>query len=288
LPDGPPPLPLPREEGSSHSSSGVVNESSGRPGFAVSEFNLGDVRWGEVLPFELGFVNKSDRRIEIVRVTANCDCTFVDYPSDATLEAGERVFLTGYVDAGRNPGSRTRMIDVELADGSISRAGLRYSVTGTYTIQPELVDFGCVSADDEIETDIRIEFFEPGVRLDGAPLADANWITCEVTVDEPTNAILVARVHVVHLVPGLNTARIVVNTTDPVRPNTALLAKAILRSNITDATSHALLGADVVGTGEIELRNVAGARTREASSLDIHVADGRSASILVSILPEEH
>ncbi|HMQ16044.1 MAG TPA: DUF1573 domain-containing protein [Phycisphaerae bacterium] len=220
----PPPQAPPQKHGT-HASTWIA-------GFVTPEVDLGDLLWGEVVPFELVFANRSERPIEIVRASANCDCTVLDPPAGEPLRAGTQMSLTGYLETGRKPGNRTRAVTVELADGAVHFAKLNYRVLGTFSTNPEVLDFGVVVVDAAEAGAMELAFsFEstatPPIEVSDNVAVDSDWLESRLVDRSEKGARFLASLRVSRLDPGLNTARIRVNTNDPVMPNVVVLAKAV-------------------------------------------------------------
>lgn len=140
--------------------------------------------------------------------------------------------LTGYLETGRKPGNRTRAVTVELADGAVHFAKLNYRVLGTFSTNPEVLDFGVVVVDAAEAGAMELAFsFEstatPPIEVSDNVAVDSDWLESRLVDRSEKGARFLASLRVSRLDPGLNTARIRVNTNDPVMPNVVVLAKAV-------------------------------------------------------------
>jgi hypothetical protein len=126
-------------------------------------------------------------------------------------------------------------------------ATLRVQVVGTWSIEPDVVDFGAINIHDaeRSTTSSMLEFTSSSDRLAGAPVVRAAWLDCEYGERNGDQEPILLRLHPDRLAPGLNTTTVVIATTSKAKPNGSIFVRAVAVQELYASPQRLILaGAD--------------------------------------------
>jgi len=213
------------------SSESLASAAGGTVGFEPASVDLGDQLWNTSVPFELNFVNRSERAVKIAGVVTGCGCTVVDLPPEGqrTVPPGGSLTLLALLRTEKTPGQRQYGIDLHLANGEVCSVLATVNVYGTYTLLPEVLDFGRVPVTPDVESGPEQELvFESATdEVVGEPLAEAKWLECRRVSTVGSRTVMVVRLRPAELDFGLNVATVCVQTSSPVRPQACVRVQAV-------------------------------------------------------------
>jgi len=249
-------------------------------GFEPASVDLGDQLWNTSVPFELTFVNRSERPVEIATVLTGCGCTVVDLPpaGQRTVEPGGSRTLLALLRTETTPGRRQYGIDLHLVSGEMCSAIATVNICGTYTLVPEVLDFGRVPVMPETEGGPERELvFESATdEVVGAPVTEARWLECRRVSTAGSRTVMVVRLRPAELEFGLNAATVCVRTSSPVRPEACVRVQAVGMRPLTAVPEQVYL--PVGGAATVRFLDAAGRAVR------ITAVDGGGPDLRVVIL----
>jgi hypothetical protein len=203
---------------------------AGYVGFQPPSLQLGDHLWDTVLPLELAFVNDGPAAVVIQSITSTCDCVVFDGETyeGQSVESGSVLAVPLTLHTGLYPGLKRRMVKLVGASGSEYTAELFVNVHGTWSLEPDTLDFGEVLLGDPTTGDAEqtLTFVSQVDELVGEPQANAPWLCCFAAHRDANTTEILVRVLKAQLPPGVSTANIVFETTSVVRPDTAVYVRA--------------------------------------------------------------
>ncbi|MBU0640277.1 MAG: DUF1573 domain-containing protein [Planctomycetes bacterium] len=159
-----------------------VSQNAAEPsfvGFEPAEIDLGDHMWGEVVPFCLTLANRSSVAVVVDSVRSSCGCAVIETDGlhGQMVEAGDIISLEGTLDTETNPGFKRRRIELGDAAGRTYCAILAVNVRGTWTVSPDMLDFGDVDVTEagaEAPAEL-LSFVSDSDSMVGEPLTKASW-----------------------------------------------------------------------------------------------------------------
>jgi len=152
------------------------------------------------------------------------------------------------------------------------------NICGTYTLVPEVLDFGRVPVMPETEGGPERELvFESATdEVVGAPVTEARWLECRRVSTVGARTVLVVRLRPAELEFGLNAATVCVRTSSPVRPNACVRVQAVGMRPLTAVPEQVYL--PVGGAATVRFLDAAGRAVR------ITAVDGGGPDLRVVIL----
>ncbi len=197
-------------------------------GFEPAELDLGAYPWGEVVPFDLTFVNRTDTPVTLADGSSSCGCTLLNKGQfvGATVGAGESLIIDSTMDMQLIPGSFARQVKLVGDAGQTWSCIVRVQVFPSWSLEPDVLDFGEVVIEPAQQPVERVLTFEadPDELMDvNAPSVD--WLSVQRTDRAGTTELLVRMLP--ELLPaGAQSAEATVTTTSVVRPTGSVFLKA--------------------------------------------------------------
>ncbi|MFQ5806824.1 MAG: DUF1573 domain-containing protein [Phycisphaerae bacterium] len=248
---------------------------AGYVGFEPGRVDLGDHLWGTVLPLELTFVNEGLGPVVIESVTSTCDCVVFDEETyhGQSVEPDGLLVLPMRLDTGLYPGLKHRIVKVVGASGGEYTAELFVNVHGTWSLEPDTLDFAEVLLGDPSAPDAEqtLTFVSETDELVGNPEVNVPWLRCFAAQRDTDTTEILVRVMKDELAPGVSTPNIVFRTTSSVRPDTAVYVRVNAMPALVGTPSNVfLVGGEAkrVRFADRDARPVCLVRA-EASSADI-------------------
>jgi hypothetical protein len=200
-------------------------------GFEPAEIDLGEQPWGEVIPVEFTFVNLGTEHV-VIESLESC-CGFAIVPENErewegrVVEPSETVALLANLHTQTRTGPRTRSITAVSDSGERYTARVEVDVQGTWSIEPDTLDFGNVYLDGESEPDpLLVTFASQSDVFLGVEVPDAPWLDCLVAERGEGVTELLFPMNRRELAPGVSTASVVVKTDNPVKPAGVVYVRA--------------------------------------------------------------
>ena len=239
---------------------------AGFVGLEPREIDLGDQLWGQSIPLEFLFVNESRLPVSIGSIESSCGCLVID--SDAwngrVVQPGELVSMDVMLDTENNPGAKVRRLDLTLDSGERYSARIVVNVYGTWSVAPNVLDFGEVTIDGAADDQARLTVFqsESDELLDVAA-PEMPWLQWRTAPRGPGRVDILLGVLRAELPPGQNSASLVVRTSSTIKPTGVVFVKARGVHELTMSPRNVFL----VGAAaqRIEFFDRSGKRTRIVS-----------------------
>jgi len=204
----------------------------GYVGFEPAEIDLGDVPWARTIPFRLVLVNRAKESFTVVSAQSTCDCTVIDQRSyeGRIVNAGDSLPIDLTIDTQKNPGRKLRRVEVTASTGRTYSASVMLNVVGTWSVQPDTIDFGDVLLDGSEAPEDRLAAYDsPADELLEVSAPGVAWLECYAAPrgeGEAQAHEILFRVLKERLPPGSNNATIVVRTSNTIKSTAAIYVKA--------------------------------------------------------------
>lgn len=264
------------------------------------------------------FTNGGPHEVTINEVGSACGCTAVDseYYRGLVVAPGETIpidfdFRTGSINT-----KKSATIHVTLTSGTTAAAEIEAAVVGSWSIDPDDIDFGDVVLDSGsmVSPSMTVVFRSTVDRLTGIDIsaAGAPWLEYVSSAPEEGVWVLVFSVNPSRLPPGVNTALVTLRTTSEKKPTGFLSAQVRGRPLLNPSFEHVgLVGmeaalvrfmdawgapvritavqsrnkdiaATVVSESSVELRNLSGKRLPQIEMVTVHGEGGATCVLTVS------
>src|SRR5207247_362181 len=118
-------------------------------GFTPAVVDLGEQKWGSVIPFQIFFVNHATKAVKIADVESSCGCTVVDTAAlkGTAVASGQTLPIDVSLHTGKESGSRQRRITLRSESGESWGVDVLVNVLGSWSISTDSVDFGEIVLD---------------------------------------------------------------------------------------------------------------------------------------------
>ena len=198
-------------------------------GIEPAELDLGTYLWGETVPFELTFINRSREPITLVDGRSSCGCTLLNKDGfvGATVGPDTELIIEGMIDVQMIPGAFARRVDLVTDTDRTYSAVVHLEVVGTWTLAPDVLDFGelVIDADTAPVADV-LTFQAAQEELLDVTALSAPWLSVHRADRNGDRTDILVRVYPERLPPGQHSAEVTVRTTCAVHPTGRVFVKA--------------------------------------------------------------